>query len=86
MVAEGPLGAADVRRDGPDEGELRAPDEAVGARSRPTTGNRSPAMSDASISSGTFSGSGAIAASIRAGGPPRNTVAGSGSPRPSATA
>ena len=36
-----------------------------------------PAMSEASISSGTFSGSGAMAARISAGGPPRNTVTGS---------
>ena len=43
-------------------------------------------MSEASISSGTFSGSGAIADRISAGGPPRNTVAGSAWPRPSATA
>ena len=43
-------------------------------------------MSDASISSGTFSGSGAIADSISAGGPPRNTVAGRLWPRASATA
>ena len=37
-------------------------------------------MSDASISSGTFSGSGAMADRISAGGPPRNTVAGSALP------
>ena len=43
-----------------------------------TCGRRSPAISDASISSGTFSGSGAIADRISAGGPPRNTVSGSG--------
>ena len=49
-------------------------------RSAPATcGSRSPAISDASISSGTFSGSGAIADRISAGGPPRNTVTGSGS-------
>ena len=45
-----------------------------------------PATSEASISSGTFSGSGAIAASISAGGPPRKTVTGRASPRASATA
>ena len=38
-------------------------------------------MSDASISSGTFSGSGAIADRISAGGPPRKTVAGRLCPR-----
>ena len=42
-------------------------------------------MSEASIISGTFSGSGATAARMSAGGPPRNTVTGSGSPRASAT-
>ena len=42
-----------------------------------TCGSRSPAISDASISSGTFSGSGAMADRMSAGGPPRNTVAGS---------
>jgi hypothetical protein len=46
----------------------------------------SPAISDASISSGTFSGSGAMADRINAGGPPRNTVAGSACPFDSATA
>ena len=42
-----------------------------------------PATSEASISSGTFSGSGAMAASISAGGPPRKTVTGRASPRAS---
>ena len=36
--------------------------------------------------SGTFSGSGAIAARMSAGGPPRKTVTGRLSPRASATA
>ena len=45
-----------------------------------------PAMSDASISSGTFSGNGAIAARMSAGGPPSITVTGSACPRASATA
>ena len=49
-------------------------------------GRRLPAISDASSSSGTFSGRGATAASISAGGPPRNTVTGSGASPASATA
>jgi hypothetical protein len=43
-------------------------------------------MSEASSSSGTFSGSGAIAERISAGGPPSITVAGNGAFAASASA
>ena len=49
------------------------------------SGSRSPAISDASISSGTFSGSGAMADRINAGGPPTNTETGRALPRDSAS-
>ena len=86
VVAERPFRPAQPRRHVADERDLGVGDERVRRRARRSGRACAPAMSDASISSGTFSGSGAIAASISAGGPPRKTVTGSASPRASAAA
>ena len=76
VIAERPLRLADVRpARGPSARTRRWRPADAGRGRRPAAG-AAPAISDASISSGTFSGSGAIAARISAGGPPRNTVTG----------
>ena len=87
VIAERSFGPPHVRRDtSPISANSALAMSGCGPGASATRASRSPAMSDASISSGTFSGSGAIAARISAGGPPRNTVTGSGCRRGSATA
>jgi hypothetical protein len=86
VVAEGALGPPNARRDLADERELGIGRPGHALRDPGQRRRRSPAISEASIISGRFSGRGATAARIRAGGPPRNTVTGSASPRASATA
>ena len=77
VIAEWTLGATHVRRTSPMSANSAFGDERMRPGSVRTSFSRSPAMSEASISSGTFSGSGAMAARMSAGGPPRNTVTGS---------
>ena len=81
VVAERALGPARARRHLADERELGVGDERMRPRPPRPACSRSPAMSEASISSGTFSGSGAMADRMSAGGPPRKTVTGSAWPR-----
>ena len=60
MIAERPFGPTHARRHAADERELRLGDQRLRLPGRDACASRSPAISDASISSGTFSGSGAI--------------------------
>ena len=77
VIAEWSFESSFVRRRVADQSKLRFGGEAMREPERVLRHfNFSPASNEASTSSGTSSGSGAMAASINAGGPPRNTVTG----------
>jgi hypothetical protein len=80
VVAERAFGRA-RGRDLADDRELGVGDERQRAGRVPRDRELPPSSRLARSTSGTFSGNGAIAASIRAGGPPTNTFTGSARPR-----